>query len=124
MAPTEKEVTETRYVCANCMRVHAQRERAEECCLCEKCHKAAATHNDKGPAPIRMGTWCASCWRARRVRAVRDQIDGAEGWVSECERRLAQARAQLDARRQELAAIPPGRRFGRSPSADAAGVST
>ncbi len=106
MTPTETTVTETRYICGNCKRTHGTVEQAAECCVCEKCHKRAATHDNDGPARMaRSATWCASCFRARKVRALKDKIESGETWLQECENRARMAREGLETHRAELEAL-------------------
>jgi hypothetical protein len=111
MATTET-VTETRYRCGQCKRTHSTIMLAQECCVCSRCQKRPATHNEQGEVrdARRYGVeWCASCWRARRVRALRDKCVQVDSLVAECKKRLDEAERAAAAVRAELEALTPSR---------------
>lgn len=82
----------TKYQCGQCKRAHDTAKKAEECCICTKCHERPVRYD------VRMGASsdCELCFTRSNLRYAQER-------QREAVVRLKEANQSLEDRKAELA---------------------
>jgi hypothetical protein len=116
MNPTAIEVLKTVFICDDCKKEHFEQKRAESCCSCHVCGKAAPM--GAGGRGADWNRTCAVCVVKEEREAHQRDLANARSSVKRAEDKLAEERERLDRAERAMTAFnekhPPRKAAARA----------